>query len=103
MRNKEEKQVDQLLTNANQSLNFLRTVLDDLFLAKNKLSKAGLQRVYEAQKNYRIHKAVLTNTESLLYRKKLPLSERLSTFLVNNLRVRISKIIEEAIELDRLR
>lgn len=103
MPSKEEKQVDQLLINANQSLNFLRTVLDDLLFIKDKLTKGRQKRVYDAQRNYRVHKAVLTNIENLLSKRRSPLSEKSSNLLANSLRVRISRIIEEAIESDRFR
>lgn len=98
-----EKQVEQLLVNANQSLNFLRIILDDLIVKSESLSKDAQQQLFIARRNYRMHKAVLINTNDLLSGRKLPLPERLATWLANSLRKRIANIIEEAIEMDRLR
>ncbi len=98
-----EKQVEQLLVNANQSLNFLRTVLDDLLTKKEDLKFEIRQRIFISQKNYKVHKAVLTNTQNLLSKKKISFPDKLLIHLANNLRKRITIIIEEAIELDRLR
>ena len=99
----EEKQVEQLLTNARQSLDFLRTVIDDLLFEQEKLKPDILKRVFEAQRGYKNHKSVLLNIENLLLNKKTLLSEKLSIYLAKNLRRRISVIIEDSIELDRLR
>ena len=104
MHNKDkEKQVDDLLVNANQSLNFLRTVIDDLILIKESRSLDTQRKLFTAQKNYKTHKAVLINIENLISKRRYPLPENLFNALVNNLRIRIPRIIEEAIELDRLR
>ena len=102
MHNKEE-QVSQLLTKANQSLNFLRIVLDDLILNRDKYPPEVQQRIFNTQRNYKTHKAVLTNIENLLIGRISPLSDKLSNHLAINLRTRISKIINDAIDLDRLR
>ena len=98
-----EKQVKQLLSNAKQALNFLRTVLDDLIYNKEIFKISSQKTILASQERYKKHKAVLTNIENLLYEKQYPLSEKLSKHLANNLRKRIALIIEEAIELDRLR
>ena len=103
MPNSEEKQVKQLLINANQALNFLRIVIDDLLLIKDELSNNSLIRLVEAQEKYKKHKAVLINIEKLIGKQEYPISLRLSKFLANNLRKRISIIIEKAIELDKER
>ncbi len=102
MHNK-EKQVEQLLVNAKQSLDFLRTVLDDLFLKRDGLKPNVLNRLLISQQNYKRHKAVLANIETLLSKRKFQLPEILSKSLANSLRKRITTIIEEAVELDRLR
>jgi len=103
MPNSEEKQVEQLLINENQALNFLRTVLDDLLLRKDELSHNSLTRLIEAQEKYKKHKAVLVNVGKLLGEQQYFISSRLSKSLANNLRKRISIIIEKAIELDKER
>ena len=103
MPNSEEKQVEQLLINANQALNFLRTVIDDLLLTKDKLLHNSLIRLIEAQEKYKKHKAVLVNIEKLLGKQQYPVPSRLSKSLAENLRKRISIIIEKAIELDKER
>ena len=102
MHNKDE-QVSQLITKANQSLNFLRIVLDDLILDRDKYPPEVQQRIFTIQRNYKTHKAVLTNVENLLIDRILPLSDKLANHLAINLRTRISKIINDAIDLDRLR
>ena len=103
MPNSEEKQVEQLLINANQALNFLRTVIDDLLLTKDKLSHNSLIRLIETQEKYKKHKAVLVNIENLLGEQQYSISSRLNKSLAENLRKRISIIIEKAIELDKER
>ena len=97
------EQVSQLLTNANQCLNFLRIVLDDLIVSKDKYAPEIQSRIYTVQKNYKTHKAVLTNIENLLIDRKYSLTEKLLKRLAISLRVRISRIIDDAINLDRLR
>ena len=103
MPNSEEKQVEQLLVNANQALNFLRTVIDDLLLTRHELSHNSLIRLIEAQEKYKKHKAVLVNIEKLLGEQQYSISSKLNKFLANSLRKRISIIIEKAIELDKER
>ena len=102
MHNKEE-QVSQLITNANQGLNFLRIVLDDLIIRRNEFAPEIQSRIFAVQKNYKIHKAVLTNIENFLLDRKLPLPVNLLDNLAINLRTRIGKIINDTIDLDRLR
>lgn len=102
MHNKEE-QVSQLITKANQALDFLRIVLDDLILNRDKYLPEVQQRIFIVQRNYKIHKAILTNIENLLIDRASSLSDKLSNHLAINLRTRISKIINDAIDLDRLR
>ena len=98
-----EKQVEQLLVNAKQALNFLRIVIDDLLLQREKLKPEVFNKVIAYQQMYKKHKAVLTNIEKLISKSKLPIPERFLNSLANNLRNRISVIIEDSIELDRLR
>lgn len=98
-----EEQVEQLLTNARQSLNFLRTVIDDLLLRRDELKHTILEKVLKVQNKYKKHKSVLLNIGSLLLDRRLPLPKNLSDYLAKNLRKRISNIIEDSIELDRLR
>lgn len=95
------EQVKQLLVNANQTLNFLRIVIDDLIFKRGRLLPDTFSRLKEAQEKYKKHKAVLINVEKLLGEQQYPLPEKLSKFLAESLRKRISLIIEAAIELDK--
>ena len=98
-----EKQVKQLLINANQSLNFLRKVLDDLMYRKDEFNISSQKKILLSQEKYKKNKAVLTNIEKLLQKGEYPLPQKLTHHLAQNLRERISAIIEEAIQLDKLR
>ena len=98
-----EKQVDQLLINANQALNFLSAVLDDLILKKEQLTYVSQKKLIESLQKYRKNKAALTNIKNLINKAQYPLSEKLRSHISRNLRARISAIIEEAIELDKVR
>ena len=98
-----EKQVEQLLTNSNQALSFLRTVLDDLILKKEQFTVDSQRKIFQSQQKYKKNKAALINIENLIKKRKYPLPEQLRIYLSKNLRARISAIIEEAIELDKLR
>ena len=101
--NNKEKLVEHLLASANQSLNFLRSVIDDLILIKESRSLDMQRKVFIAQKSYKTHKAILINIENLISKRKYSLPENLSNALADNLSIRISRIIEESIELDKLR
>ncbi len=101
--NNKEKQVEQLLSKAKQALNFFRIVLDDLFIRKDSLDPQSLNRLHLFQQNYKKHKAVLINIENLLPQREMPLPENFAKSLANHLRKRISLIVEDSIELDRLR
>ena len=101
--NSKEKQVEELLATAKQALNFFRTVLDDLFMRKDSLDLQSLNRLHLFQQNYKKHKAVLTNIDNLLPKRRLILPENFANSLTNHLRKRIALIIEDSIELDRLR
>ena len=98
-----EEQVRRCLSNANQCLNFLRTVIDDLLLKRDMLNNNSLNKVLEAQIRYKKHKAVLTNIEDLLSKKNYPLSEFFCASLSKSLTKRIALIIELSIELDKER
>ena len=101
--NSKEKQVEELLATAKQALDFFRTVLDDLYMRKDKLDSKSLNRLYLFQQNYKKHKAVLTNIDNLFPERGLTLPENFASSLTNHLRKRISLIVEDSIELDRLR
>ena len=98
-----EKQVEQLLSKAKQALDFLRIVLDDFFTRKDNLDSQSLNRLHLFQQNYKKHKAVLINIENLLSQREMPLPINFANSLANHLRKRISLIVEDSIELDRLR
>lgn len=98
-----EEQVRRFLSNANQCLNFLRTVIDDLLLKREALSNNSLNRVLEAQIRYKKHKAVLTNIENLLSKKNYPIPDFFCTSLLKSLTKRVALIIELSIELDKER
>lgn len=98
-----EKQVEQLLTNAKQALNFLRTVLDDLIYRVDEFTESSKSKILFSQEKYKKNKAVLTNIEKLLQKSEYPLPRNLTIHVSRNLRERISAMIEEAITLDRLR
>ena len=98
-----EKQVEQLLLNANQALNFLRNVLDDLIFKRNDFKPNSQKRILLSQEIYKKNKAVIHNIENLIKKKEYPLPHKLVQHLIRNLHKRISVIIEEAIELDKLR
>lgn len=98
-----EEQVRKCLSNANQCLNFLRTVIDDLLLKRDTLNKNSLDKVLEAQIRYKKHKAVLTNIEELLSKKSYPLSSYFCASLLKNLTKKIALIIELSIELEKER
>jgi len=98
-----KEQVDQLLINAEQALNFLRTVLDDLILKQEVYNPKIQEEIIVAQIAYKKHKAVLMNIRNLLEKRQFDLPQALSAGLSNSLRIRIKSIIERAIELDRLR
>lgn len=99
----DEKQVRQLLVNAEQSLEFLRTIIDDLLLQIQILSQRSKDKLIIAQRNYKKHKAVLLNIRHLLSNQYYPIPKRLCFFISNSLRRRLSLILEEAIELDKNR
>ena len=101
--NSKEKQVEELLATAKQALNFFRAVLDDLFMRKYSLDLQSLNRLHLFQQNYKKHKAVLTNIDNLLSKRELTLPENFGNSLTNHLRKRIALIVEDSIELDRLR
>ena len=101
--NNKEKQVEQLLARAKQALDFFRTVLDDLYMRKDKLDSRSLNRLYLFQQNYKKHKSVLINIENLLSKREMSLPHSFAHSLTNHLRKRISLIVEDSIELDRLR
>ena len=101
--NSKEKQVEELLATVKQALNFFRTVLDDLFMRKDSLDPQSLNRLHLFQQNYKKHKAVLINIENLLFKRELPLPVSFVNSLANHLRKRIALIVEDSIELDRLR
>ena len=98
-----EKQVEQLLINANQALNFLRAVLDDLIFRKERLTLDAQRKIFQSQQKYKKNKAALTNIESIVNKAEYLLPEKLRIHLAKNLRARISAIIDESIELDKLR
>ena len=98
-----EKQVRDLLLNANQSLNYLRNIIDDLLSKKDKLTFKSLTKLHSAQEKYKKHKAVLVNIEKLLGEKQYPIPEILAYLVCKSISKRISLIIEESIELDNER
>ncbi len=98
-----EKQVRQLLSSTEQSLDFLRIIIDDLLLEVETLSENSKEKLFTAQRNYKIHKAILINIRQLISHQSYPLSKNLTFFIANNLRKRLSLISEEAIELDKER
>ena len=98
-----EKQVRQLLVNANQSLNFLRKVLDDLIYRKDEFTINSQKIILLSQEKYKKNKVVLTNIEKLIQKSEYFLPNNLAHHLAKNLRERISTVIEEAINLDKLR
>ncbi len=98
-----EKHVEQLLINANQALNFLRTVLDDLILKKELFTLDSQWKIFQSQQKYKKNEAALINIENIIHNAEYPLPEKLRIHLAKNLRARISAIIDESIELDKLR
>ena len=98
-----EKQVRQLLVNAKQALNFLRLILDDLIYRIDEFTTSSKNRILFSQEKYKKNKAVLTNIENLLQKNEYLLPQMLANHLSRNLRERISAMIEEAIQLDKLR
>ena len=101
--NRKEKQVDELLASAKQALDFFRTVLDDLYMRKDELDSRSLNRLYLFQQNYIKHKSVSINIENLLSKREIPLPHIFANSLANHLRKRIALIIEDSIELDKIR
>ena len=98
-----EKQVEQLFINANQALNFLRVVLDDLILRKELFALDSQKKIFQSQQKYKRNKAALMNIGNIIHSTEYPLPEKLRIHLAKNLRARISAIIDESIELDKLR
>ena len=99
----DEKQVEKLLVNTKQALNFLRTVLDDVIFRINDFTTSSKNKILLSQEKYKKNKAVLTNIEKLLQKSAYPLPQKLANHVSRNLRERISAMIEEAIALDKLR
>ena len=98
-----EQQVEQLLINANQALNFLRAVLDDLIFRNEEFTLDSQRKIFQSQQKYKKNKAALTNIENIVNMTEHLLPEKLRIHLAKNLRARISAIIDESIELDKLR
>src|SRR3989338_4812233 len=98
-----EEQVELILVNANQALNFLRKILDDLAYKRDGFILSSQDKILLSQEKYKRNKAVLVNIGKLLKKKEYPLPQKLLHHLARNLRSRISAITEEAITLDKLR
>ena len=86
MPNREEEQVSKLLINAEQALNFLRETLDELLLKREAYNKE-----------------VLTNIKNLVGNQEFYLPKELAVYLEIKLKKKISIILEESIEMGKIR
>ena len=103
MPNREEEQVSKLLINADQALNFLRETLDELLLKREAYNVEVQQKIFITQKNFKKHKAVLTNMKSLVGNQEFHLPKELAVYLAIKLKKKISIILEEIVEMGRIR